>query len=57
MANTGQRQPDKKVEKKDQEQPPKAKAGMSGPWTDNTQAGSGERGGHRRRKGGPPEGK
>ena len=40
MANTGQRQPDKKVEKKDEGKPDKAKAGTSGPGSDNTQAGS-----------------
>ena len=50
MANTGQRQPDKKVEKKDQNQPAKAKSGTSGSGSDNTQARSGNRGAHRKRK-------
>ncbi len=36
-------------EKKDEGKKPKAHAGASGPGTDNTQAGSGGRGGHRRR--------
>jgi hypothetical protein len=49
MANTGQSQPDEKVEKKDKEEPDKAKAGTSGNAKDNTQAGSGDRGGHRKR--------
>lgn len=44
-------------EKKDEGKEPKAHAGASGPGTDNTSAGSGNRGGHRRREGGPPEGK
>lgn len=44
-------------EKKDEGKPPKAHAGASGPGTDNTSAGSGDRGGHRKREGGPPEGK
>jgi len=44
-------------EKKDEGKPPKAHAGASGEGTDNTSAGSGGRGGHRRREGGPPEGK
>lgn len=43
-------------EKKDEGHLPKAHAGASGPGTDNTSAGSGGRGGHRRREGGPPEG-
>jgi hypothetical protein len=42
-------------EKKDEGKPPKAHAGSSGPGTDNTTAGSGGRGGHRRRHGGRPE--
>jgi hypothetical protein len=57
MANTGQRQPEEKVEKKDQNEPDKAKAGASGKDRGNTQAGSGSRGGHRKRKSGPPEGR
>jgi hypothetical protein len=44
-------------EKKDAGKLPKAHAGASGPGTDNTSAGSGGRGGHRRRAGGPPEGR
>jgi hypothetical protein len=43
-------------EKKDVDKQPKARAGASGPGTDNTSAGSGGRGGHRRR-GGPQQGK
>lgn len=42
-------------EKKDIGHPPKAHAGASGPGTDNTQAGSGKRGGHRRRHNGGAE--
>lgn len=44
-------------EKKDAGRLPKAHAGASDPGTDNTTAGPGGRGGHRRRKGGRPEGK
>jgi hypothetical protein len=44
-------------EKKDEGQEPKAHAGASGEGTDNTSAGSGDRGGHRKREGGTPEGK
>lgn len=47
-----------KPEKKDQVQLPRAHAGKSGKGTDNTQAGSGNRGqNQRRRASGPPEGK
>jgi len=49
--------PPKVDEKKDEGKEAKAHAGASGPGTDNTSAGSGGRGGHRRRQGGPPEGK
>jgi len=42
-------------EKKDEGHPPKAHAGTSGPGTDNTSAGSGGRGGHRKREGGTPD--
>jgi len=51
MANSGERQPDKKEEKKDRQKANKAKAGNCGPGSDNTQASSGHRGGHRRRQG------
>jgi len=44
-------------EKKDEGKEPKASAGASGPGTDNTSAGSGGRGGHRRRESDPGEGK
>src|SRR5262249_22989346 len=44
-------------EKKDEGKPPKAHAGASGEGTDNTSTGSGGRGGHRRREGGPRQGK
>ncbi len=44
-------------DKKDEGRPPKAHACASGEGADNTSAGSGGRGGHRRREGGPPEGK
>ena len=35
---------------------PKSEAGHGGEQADDTQAGSGGRGGHRKREGGPPEG-
>jgi hypothetical protein len=44
-------------EKKDEGKAPKAHAGASDEGADNTSAGSGGRGGHRKREGGPPEGK
>jgi hypothetical protein len=43
-------------EKKDPGSGKKAAAGASGRGSDNTGAGSGGRGGHRRRRGQPPEG-
>jgi len=53
--HTNQKEARKTAEKKDAGKKPKAHAGFSGPATDNTQAGSGGRGGHRRRQGGLPE--
>jgi hypothetical protein len=44
-------------EKKDEGKEPGAHAGASGEGTDNTSAGSGDRGGHRRRESGLPEDK
>jgi len=56
--HTNEHEARKTVEKKDEGKDPKAHAGASGPGTDNTEAGSGGRGGqHHRRKGGPPEGR
>jgi hypothetical protein len=62
MADTKGQHTNEKVaqqtdEKKDEGKEPRATAGASGAGTDNTTAGSGGRGGHRRRASGPPEGK
>jgi len=54
--HTNEKEAQKAPEKKDEGKPPKAKAGTSGPGSDNTSAGSGDRGGHRRRQGGTPDG-
>ena len=54
--HTNEKEDQKTDEKKDEGQEPKAHAGASGPGTDNTSAGSGGRGGHRKREGGRPEG-
>jgi hypothetical protein len=55
--HTNEKEARRADEKKDEGKPPKARAGASGEGTDDTQAGSGGRGGHRKREGGPPEGK
>ncbi|MBY0230035.1 MAG: NAD(P)/FAD-dependent oxidoreductase [Gemmataceae bacterium] len=54
--HTNEREANTTEEKKDEGQGEKAHAGASGPGTDNTSAGSGGRGGHRKRKGGKPDG-
>jgi len=54
--HTNAKEAQRTAEKKDEGKPPKAHAGTSGPGTDNTSAGSGSRGGHRKRQGGRPEG-
>jgi len=54
--HTNEKEAQRVDEKKDEGKAPKAKAGASGEGTDNTSAGSGGRGGHRKREGGPPEG-
>jgi len=55
--HTNEKEARKVTEKKDEGKEPKARAGASGKGTGNPSAGSGGRGGHRRREGGPPEGK
>jgi len=54
---TNQHETTNTEEKKDEGHKPKAHAGAGGPGTDNSSAGSGQRGGRRKRAGGPPEGR
>jgi hypothetical protein len=53
--HTNEKETQKVDEKKDEGKGPKAKAGTGGPEADNTSAGSGGRGGHRRRASGRSE--